>query len=99
MLQDAPGQLALVGAGADPAGELQARVGECLDDGVGGAGGGEGGQQMPDGLLDLGVRVKNHAVGVVVDEADGQRLDQLPASRLGQRSAPQTGLEQVQLCL
>jgi hypothetical protein len=77
-----PGEGALVRAGADPQREQHALGGERLDGGPGGSGAGEGGEQVPDRLLDAGVGVKHGLAGRVVDEADRQRRGQLAAAAL-----------------
>ena len=68
-------------------------------DRVGGAGAGEGGEQVPDGLLHPGVRVERDPPGRVVDQPDRQAHAQFAAAGLGQRPAAQPGPDEVQLGL
>jgi hypothetical protein len=73
--------------------------GERLDCGAGGSGASEGGEQVPDGVAHALVGIEHHPAGGVIDQADGQRHDELAAAGLGQLTAPQAGLEEVQLSL
>ena len=68
-------------------------------DRVGGAGAGEGGEQVPDGLLHPGVRVERDPPGRVVDQPDRQRHLQFAATGLGPLPADEAGPDEVQLGL
>jgi hypothetical protein len=53
------------------AGEQQSGVAECLEDGVRGSGGVEGGEQVGDGVLDGPVGVEDDFPARVVGQTDG----------------------------
>jgi len=67
-----PVQLPFVGSGPVAPGERQARRDECLDDGPGGAGRGEGVHQKGHSPAHARVGIEGDFVAVVVDQADGQ---------------------------
>ena len=99
MPQRLPVGLALAGAFAVPPGEGQPGGAERLDHGGGRPGGLERGEQVPDRALDGGVGVEDDVPGGVVDQADGQRHDQLAAAGLGQDPAAQPGPDEMELSL
>ena len=97
--QRLPVDLAFAGAFVVPPGEGQAGGAECLHDGGGRPGGLEGGEQVPQRALDGGVGVEDDVPGGVVDQADGQRHDELAAAGLGQLPAAQPGPDEMEFCL
>jgi hypothetical protein len=97
--QRLPVDLALAGSFLVPPGEGQPGGVERLDHGGGRPGGLERGEQVPDRALDGGVGVEDDVPGGVVDQADGQRHDQLAAAGLGQDPAAQPGPDEMELIL
>ena len=87
MAQRLPGELAFVGAGADPQWERQILGGEGLHDGAGRAGAGEGREQVGDGVLHADVGIEHDLAGRVIDEADRQCHLQFAAAGLGELAA------------
>ena len=97
--QRLPVDLAFAGAFLVPPGEGQAGGAERLHDGGGRPGGLEGGEQVPQRALDGGVGVEDDVPGGVVDQADGQRHDELAAAGLGELPAAQPGPDEMELGL
>jgi hypothetical protein len=80
-----------------PPGEGQAGGAERLDYGGGRPGGLEGGEQVPQCALDGGVGVEDDVPGGVVDQAGGQRHDELAAAGFGDLPAAQPGPDEMEL--
>ena len=99
MPQRLPVDLALAGSFAVPPGEGQPGGAERFHDGGGRPGGLERGEQVPERALDGGVGVEDDVPGGVVDQADGQRHDQLAAAGLGDDPAAQPGPDEMELSL
>ena len=99
MAQRLPVDLALAGAFVVPPGEGQPGGAERLHHGGGRPGGLERGEQVPQRALDGGVGVEDDVPGGVVDQADGQRHDELAAAGLGQLPAAQPGPDEMEFSL
>jgi hypothetical protein len=95
--QGLPVDLALARALEVPPGEGQPGGPEGLHDCGGRPGCLEGGEQVFQGAADGGVGVEDDVTGGVVDQADGQRHDELAAAGLRQLPAAQAGLDEMEL--
>ena len=97
--QRLPGQFTLVGAGTDPEREPEPLGGEGLHDGSRRSGAGEGGEEVPDGVLHAGVGVEHDPAGGVIDQPDREGDDEIAALGLGDHPATETGADEMQLGL
>ena len=95
--QRLPVGLALAGSFLVPPGEGQPGGAERLHHGGGRPRGLERGEQVPERALDGGVGIEDDVPGGVVGQADRERHDQLAAAGLGQLTAAQPGLDEVEL--
>ena len=94
-----PRQLTLVGALADADREQQPGGVELGHDRAGGAGAGEGGEQVRDRLAHADVGVEHDLVCRIIGQPDRQAHLQFAAAGLGQLPAAQPGADEVQLGL
>ncbi len=92
-------RLALAWTPEVPPREQQTGLAEGLNTGGGRPGGRESVEQVPQRVLDGGVRVEDHVPGSVVDKSDRQRHLQFATARLGQHPAAQPSFDEVQFGL
>ena len=88
-----------MGASADPAGKEQPLRTEIFDRGPGGPRPLEGGEQQPQGVLDLGIGVEHHGVVVGVGQAHRQGEFERGTTGFVQHAAAQARPQHMQLRL
>ena len=99
MGQGLPMQIALARPAPRAAWKVQPLLAEVLDRGGGGAGSGEGGEQGPQRVLHLGVRIEHHPIERVVGHPHRQRHFEYTALGPVYQPSAQAGIEQVKLRL
>lgn len=87
VVDQTPQQIALANPATDAPREQHLLSAQTSHHGAGRAGGLEGFEQQPNGVLDLAVGIENDTAGAVVHQSDRQRHLQLTAARLVQDTA------------